>query len=90
MLPPVDRQDDDLLTYDAKIDRVRKTRQHGSPCLTVRSLVGQGIRLNARHELGDGDAELHPEPLAAGFVPPAHFKRVIFGLRPENNSPRHA
>jgi hypothetical protein len=90
MLPAMERQHHDLFTLDAEIDCVRKLRQHRSPGLTVRSLERQRIVGDARHTLVDGGAELSSEPIASRLVPRAHFKRVIFGLGPENNPPRHA
>jgi len=83
-------QNHNLFTFDPEIDCVRKLRQHGSPSFTVRSLEGERIVGDARHKRIDGGAELSAEPFASGLVPRAHFKRVIFGLGPENNPPRHA
>jgi len=83
MLPPVERQHDDLFTHDAEIDCIRKTRQHRSPRFAMRSLERQRIRYHARNDLIDGEAELGTESFASCFVPLVNFKRVIFGLRPE-------
>ena len=54
MLPPVKRQDDNLFTNGAKIDRVRKSGQHRSSSLAVRPLERQRIRSHARDEFING------------------------------------
>ena len=87
MLPPVERQNDNLFPNAAEIDRVGKAGQHRSSSLAVRSLERQRIRRHPRHEFIHGQPELRTEPFASRFVPLAHFKRVILGLRPENNPP---
>jgi hypothetical protein len=90
MLPAMERQDHDLFTLDPEVDCVRKQRQHRSPRFTVRELERQWIVGDAHHKLVDGAAKLSPDPFASSLVPRAHFKRVIFGLGPENNPPCHA
>ena len=90
MLPPVERQNDNVFPHGAEIDRVGKSSQHCSSSFAMRSRERQRIRRHPRHEFVDGQPELHTEPGASPFVPLAYFKRVVLGLRPEYNPPSHA
>jgi hypothetical protein len=90
MLPPVNSLNPNLFTGDPEVERVRKTRQNRSSGFVVGALKGQWVRPDARHKRIDCNTGLPPEPLASSFVPLAHLKHFGFGLRPENNMPRHA
>jgi hypothetical protein len=89
MLPPMDGLNDDLFPGDPEVDRVRKAREDRSPGFLVRSREGEWIRTDAGDERVHREAELLAEPGTSAFVPAVHLKRFSFGLRPENNPPRH-
>ena len=90
MLPSVHGLNDDVVTSNAVIDGVRKSRQYGPPGFLVCPLIRERIVDDAADELFDGLSELRAETRTSCLVPVAHFKHFVFGLRPEDNLPRHA
>lgn len=55
----------------------------------MRARKGERIRRDARDEGVHGLAKLLPEPGAPRLVPLAHLNRLVFGLRPKDDSKRH-
>ena len=90
ILAAVHGLNDDAIAGNSVIDRVWKSRQYGSPSVLMRSLIRRWILDDAIDDLVDGLSEFLAEPRTPRLVPLAHFKHFVFGLRPEDNLPRHA
>ena len=90
MLPAVNRQHDDCFLRETEIDRIRKARQDCPAGLVVDARKGKWAGRDTCNQDVECLAEFSPKPRTPRLVPPAHFKRFVLSLGPEDDFERHS
>lgn len=90
MLPPVDRQDDNVVVDDAKVHRVRKPAEDGAPRFPAHESKLHRVIRDAFERFFESCAKLGTKPEPPTFVPVSRFKGLGFSLRPEADAMPHS
>ena len=83
-------QDNHLGIRGPEIDGVGESGQNGATGLDVNTLEQEGVLDDSQDQRFDSLTELSSQTSTARLVPRPHGKRVVLGLRPEDNFAWHA